>query len=223
MLFLEGLYSGRCDQFVEPMVWLTPPHRAVDLALLEASIKETSDAVSILLEHIGGEHAQGAWLDICSGNGIAAIQACWQRGIDLLHIDIKADCLLPLRKGRIAWLLHGDSNEQAYQRATMYLEQNFMTADVEQLAQDPTPILKTMPPDAISGALLLNPDGIPSVLESSVQLAARVLPDGAPLLITTDPSDRDDIRAIRQQLDVLFSSKTEISITEAMHGIIGIK
>lgn len=222
MLFYRGEFATRCDDYLDPQVWLTAPHCALDLAYLEVMIRGTGEALSALLSQVPAELKRGAFVDICSGNGLGAIHACWPNEIDLMHVDLNGEESLPLKATRLAWLLNED--ERGWERATVYLEENFMGADVTQLARDPEPLFEQVAPDMIKGALFLNPTLVTETAPAAIMLAARILPTGAPLIITTESGDTDDVALIQDEIGKYFATRVDFpDLTPAVYGMIAFR
>ncbi len=230
MLVFEGRFSARCkDATPNPQVWL-------DLAcgpsfamyLTELSTKATQKGLTTLLDCLPPETCGGIWADLCSGNGLGAIGACWPKSIDLLHIDCN-DNQMMLRHGRLAWIFkdrdNSDDRATACQRADAYIKENFVVADVRNLAINSVGISDRLPVSQFQGALLLNPPGEPDVIDAALKFASLTLVAGSPLAILTDPSDTDNVQLIRDGCNQLFGRHDvyEQVAGQAMLGILAIK
>lgn len=227
MIFLEGQFASQTQQpRVDPEEWLNLASRPWDLCVLESQMQATADALSELLDTLPPEQIAGPWVDICSGNGLPAIEVGWPRGMDLLHIDQNGS-QQTLLHGRLAYYMKinpdmcdDEDNTAACRRAKLYMEGNFVKADVHELAKDPGSIKSQVPEGRFQGALILNPWD--SVIDESLELALQIISPKAPIVIVTDASDHDITDSVAKHSD--FFAKVEIyehpAEKEAFTGII---
>ncbi|OGG10039.1 hypothetical protein A2154_04370 [Candidatus Gottesmanbacteria bacterium RBG_16_43_7] len=156
----------------------------------------TYAALSKILRRIDKNLLTGVWLDFFSGNGYAAMQACWPYKIDLLHIDRGPEKNILIPHGRLAgYLLTNRGNDEASRTALalaqQYIKSNFIVQDICHLAADPQVITERLCGVQVQGALLLNPPWDPLPLEAAFQLAKSFLIPGSPLVIITDSPSVD--------------------------------
>ena len=204
MLIFGGQYGSEC-KMVDPRVW----EHDSDTRLLEALINVQTEILRNLLENVDPKHLRGVWLDICAGNGLAAVNSLWSKGVDLLHIEQTPARNFPL-VNRTGWYAKGDSADQGWTIGQQYLDGNFLTASVIDLANDNRPVLVRVPQRNIAGAVLLYPPwDTKEVNSSSVKLAKDLLPQGGPMVIVTDASGTDHIQFLRDELKQNFASVGE--------------
>jgi hypothetical protein len=205
MIFLEnGRSYERCHKMVNPQEW-----RSVASIGYEAAMNNTHISLDYLLDKIDPVLQHGIFLDICSGNGLVAIQTSWPRKINVFHIDKNANTQPLLRQARISYFLNIDGNDKDWKISSAYINQNFLNADVIDLVDDPEPVLSRVPANEISGAFLLHPPGLPEVWRASIKLAGILLPSKAPLIIIADELAAAEIKDMQETCGKFFSSQFE--------------
>jgi hypothetical protein len=203
MLTYQGEHGSKVAR-VDPLAW-----SSMEGKMDEFAINAVTDALSGLLSNIDDEHLADVWLDICGGNGIAAVNCLWPKGVDLLHIDKTPVENHGILRSRIGYYLATEEKDSGWLNGIRYSEENYLQGDVVDLSRDPNQILARVGRNSITGALLLNPLWDEEINRASIKIAADLLKVDSPLVVVTDQSDTGHLKLLRSLIAGNFGRMEE--------------
>jgi hypothetical protein len=204
MLTFQGEHGSKVAK-VDPLAWRHNMEARMD----EFAINAVTEALSGLLGNVDDKHLTGVWLDICSGNGIAAVNSMWPKGVDLLHIDKTPVEDHGIIRSRIGYYLANEEVDSGWINGGRYSEENYLQGDVVDLARDQNQILARVGRNSITGALLLNPWWDKEINRASIKIAADLLKDDSPFVVITDQSDTGHLKLLRSLIGGSFGRMEE--------------